>query len=59
MSVDDPLANERVHRMHHFGLVPAVADASCDPIEQTDRPVGLAQQKRPGIRRHRATIPSL
>ena len=36
--------------------IAAVAEACRHPPDQPDRPVGLAQQHRPGIRRHRSAV---
>ena len=49
---DEALADQRRQRVDHLVRVAMVGKACCHPPDQPDRPVGLAQQHRSGIRRH-------
>ena len=53
---DDPLANQGGKRVDHLLGLPMIGEARRHPLDQPDRPVGLPQQHRPGIRRHRPAV---
>ena len=53
---DDALADQCRQRVDELPGIAAVAEACRHPPDQPDRPVGLAQQHRPGIRRHRSAV---
>ena len=50
------LADQGAERMHDPTGIAAVPEARGNPVNQADRPVGLPQQQRPGIRRHRPAV---
>ena len=50
------LADHRRHRMIDTRLAPRVREAAGEPVHQTDRPVGGAEQQRPRLRGNRAAV---
>ena len=53
---DNPLADQRGQRVDHLVGAPMVGKARRNASGQPDRLVGLPQQYRPGIRRHRPAV---
>jgi hypothetical protein len=53
---DDPLADQSPDAVLHLVLLPVVRKARRHPLDQPDRPIGVPQQQRPGIRGQRAPV---
>jgi hypothetical protein len=53
---DDALANQRPKHMHHPARITTVLEAPGEAVDQTDHPVCLPQQQRPGIRGYRPAV---
>ena len=53
---NNPLADQCRQRVDELPWIAAVAEACRHPLDQPDRPVRLAQQECPGIRRHRSAV---
>jgi hypothetical protein len=47
---EHPLRHHRLDRVLDLRLGPAVLEAGGEPCDQADRPIGRAEQQRPGIR---------
>jgi len=47
----DALADQRLDLVLDQLLAARVAEAGREPIDETDRPIGRAEQQRPGVRR--------
>jgi hypothetical protein len=53
---EDALRHHRPDAVLDLRPNPHVIEAGCEPFQQPDRPIGRAEQQRPGVRRDLATV---
>jgi len=55
-NADDPLPHQGREAVHHLVLLAPIHEAGCHPVDQTDRPIRVAQQQRTAIGAHRPAV---
>jgi len=53
---DDPLSHQGGEAVHHLVRRAPIHKAGCHPVDQADRPIGVAQQQRTAIGTHRPAV---